>query len=567
MANDVVLGGGTGTWSSSNTEVATVDTNGLVTAKSAGTTTITYTITGGCNGTPTKSKSLEVRANAEITKITIDDVETSTVEFNYGCKTPQLRVYATGYQSFLNPLRYQWYVNDSPIPGAILPIYNVPSATGVGTYYYKVVVTGYCASDERTVIVTINQQPADADLDAQSYYTGPNVAWTPTATSNTATVTLSAFLKNSTAEGAECGDISTARVTFMANGKAIPSATNLPVNFVDPANPSKGGTASAIVQLTIPSGNTYNVEIKVVISGNYTANDTIGTISELLIGKLVPGGAIGGGAKLLNINSSGFVKGALLRRTEATFGVDYTVKGGKIQSPKGTVTMLIPSFNDRFGNYDNGILHWYFVKSNAIASLAITSPTATFTSKANIAEYYPATDTQSSIEGNCVMVVELGDYCTTGKSNILDKVGVTVYRNAGGVWYSNNWVSTKTVMTNIFGGDVSVSGAISSTAAKVAAGDFVQESTVTETGLKVYPSPFSGQLNISLQVPTDSHARLELFDLNGRRVALLYNDDIKGNQYYQFTYIPTMNISQGVMTYRLILNDKVLTGKVIYKSW
>ena len=49
---ELYLGGGTGAWSSDNTAVATVDANGIVTAVSAGTANITYTISDGCNGTP-----------------------------------------------------------------------------------------------------------------------------------------------------------------------------------------------------------------------------------------------------------------------------------------------------------------------------------------------------------------------------------------------------------------------------------------------------------------------------------------------------------------------------------
>lgn len=60
-ANNVVLGVGTGSWSSSNTAVATVNSvTGEVSAIAAGTTNIIYTITGGCNGTQTSSKELIV---------------------------------------------------------------------------------------------------------------------------------------------------------------------------------------------------------------------------------------------------------------------------------------------------------------------------------------------------------------------------------------------------------------------------------------------------------------------------------------------------------------------------
>jgi len=60
-ANDVLLSGGSGAWSSSNTGVATVNaSSGVVTAVAAGTCNIIYTITGGCGGTTSKQQSFTV---------------------------------------------------------------------------------------------------------------------------------------------------------------------------------------------------------------------------------------------------------------------------------------------------------------------------------------------------------------------------------------------------------------------------------------------------------------------------------------------------------------------------
>jgi len=53
LANTVVLGGGTGVWSSSNTGIATVNpVTGDVTGITGGISDIIYTITGGCGGSP-----------------------------------------------------------------------------------------------------------------------------------------------------------------------------------------------------------------------------------------------------------------------------------------------------------------------------------------------------------------------------------------------------------------------------------------------------------------------------------------------------------------------------------
>ena len=61
-ANSVVLSGGIGTWNSSNTAVATVNSAGIVTGISAGTSTINYTITGGCGGTKSAFQSITINA-------------------------------------------------------------------------------------------------------------------------------------------------------------------------------------------------------------------------------------------------------------------------------------------------------------------------------------------------------------------------------------------------------------------------------------------------------------------------------------------------------------------------
>ena len=60
-ANSVVLGGGTGAWSSSNTAIATVDSaTGLVTGVAPGTCNIIYTVTGGCGGTVSALQAVTV---------------------------------------------------------------------------------------------------------------------------------------------------------------------------------------------------------------------------------------------------------------------------------------------------------------------------------------------------------------------------------------------------------------------------------------------------------------------------------------------------------------------------
>lgn len=64
------LSGGTGSWSSSNSDIITISSSGAATAVSAGQANITYTLTGGCGGTINKSLAISVSSGKAITSVT-----------------------------------------------------------------------------------------------------------------------------------------------------------------------------------------------------------------------------------------------------------------------------------------------------------------------------------------------------------------------------------------------------------------------------------------------------------------------------------------------------------------
>jgi len=71
-ANVVVLGGGSGAWSSDNTTIATVTSNGMVTGVAAGNCNIVYTITGGCGGTQSAQQALTINGNSWLGIVSTD---------------------------------------------------------------------------------------------------------------------------------------------------------------------------------------------------------------------------------------------------------------------------------------------------------------------------------------------------------------------------------------------------------------------------------------------------------------------------------------------------------------
>ena len=155
-ANSVVLGGGTGSWSSGDITIATVDpVSGLVTAIAPGTTNITFTINGGCNGTPSAHQSITVSLNTTISS------NPSGYMVCLGGTATQLKVTAAG----AGTLHYQWYSNttNSTLSGS--PVGTdastfTPDVSNAGTTYYYVVVTGDCAAITSTVAaVKVNPIP------------------------------------------------------------------------------------------------------------------------------------------------------------------------------------------------------------------------------------------------------------------------------------------------------------------------------------------------------------------------------------------------------------------------
>jgi IPT/TIG domain-containing protein len=502
--------------------------------------------TNNCGAAMTQPATLTILSPTTITDQRVNGASGTQIEIVYGCSTPVLSVVASGQGS----LTYKWFKNSSnsnsggtQVSTTSSSCYATPAAVSVGIYYYYVEVTGGCGAVKSNVFtLKVSPQKANAQNDGALYYTGPVNAWTPTATSNSATVTLAAFVKNSSEAGAACGDIATARVSFEVKNSlglwsAVPGAQNLSVYYVDPANPAKGGTAAAIVQLNISNNTATQIfDLRVVVSGNYVGDPAYGC-SQVTISRLVPGGAISGGVVLCGNTATGLLRPSAYIPTLLAFGVEYVVKQSKVQNPKGKVTVCVPSFYDLQGNSTAPQLNWYKITCNAIASLAITNPSATFTSKANVAKYNPSTGELTAIEGNCTMVLDLKDIVTTGCSNVQDLVGITVYRNAGGLWYSNNWSTSKTVPGNICGGDLTVTGT-TSTSSTIAFADrapgLAEQSVMVQTfQVKAYPNP------------TSNHFTL---DVEGSSVAdqvIIRVTDIAGNLAYVTSGAPQRNFTFG----------------------
>jgi hypothetical protein len=287
-------------------------------------------------------------------------------------------------------------------------------------------------------------------FEATGFYTGDEFAWTTGPNSSTATVTLAATIKDANSPE---GDVRAAKVTFYfvdgAKLTPISSAQNLPVGLVDITDGTVG-TASAIVQLNIGSNNALSFNIAVGVSGGYTNNPwDAKSIGMVTVAKPITGGFLVGGGTLLNSSfSKGLIAGANGALTGFQFDVKYTKSG---TNPKGKVNMLLRSYYKPDGKLDT-ILHIYSVKSTAISVLSVkNNTTASFSSKANVQDVTNPSN-PIGVDSGTVLKITV----TTGSSPDTAKLGITLQRRAGGLWYSSNWSGTKTVEQQIYSGEISI---------------------------------------------------------------------------------------------------------------
>jgi len=80
--------------------------------------------------------------------------------------------------------------------------------------------------------------------------------------------------------------------------------------------------------------------------------------------------------------------------------------------------------------------------------------------------------------------------------------------------------------------------------------------------VRSYPNPFSEKLNVEFSVPVDSKARLDIFSSNGKKIATLFDGQVKAAELRKVEYNPT-TAANGLVLYRLQTNKGVYYGKAV----
>jgi len=84
-------------------------------------------------------------------------------------------------------------------------------------------------------------------------------------------------------------------------------------------------------------------------------------------------------------------------------------------------------------------------------------------------------------------------------------------------------------------------------------------SDINKVSVKAYPNPYSGQVNFRIIPPVSGDARLEVYDMLGKKLAVIYRGDIEKGVERAFTYtVPAGN--KVAMIYKLTVGSQTVHG-------
>jgi len=86
--------------------------------------------------------------------------------------------------------------------------------------------------------------------------------------------------------------------------------------------------------------------------------------------------------------------------------------------------------------------------------------------------------------------------------------------------------------------------------------------TVKEVQIKAYPNPFSDQVSFRFVSPVKGKAILEIYNIGGQRMAVLFNGMVDAGISKTVQYTQGKADAGGTLIYKLTIGDRVLHGKV-----
>ena len=357
-------------------------------------------------------------------------------------------------------------MNASPIPGRNVGFAIGSQSTSASTGVSGIASLNLIVTQDPALVYTVASSFAGDALyiasgdidpfditqeDARAYYTGSLFSSTACTTCSGAAVTLSVTIRDITAEAGDPafdsfdGDIRKATVTFVnrdAGNAPIVGCSDLPVGLANTGD-MKTGTATCSWNVNIGSADSADFTIGVVLGNYYTRNASTED-SLLTVSKPLGTNFITGGGYVVSQGSAGQTAGAVGLKSNFGFNVKYNSSGKNLQ---GRVNVIVRGADN----------HVYQIKGNSMTSLSANnsnplSRTAVFNGKANITDITNPLNT-ISLGGNMTLQMNVTDRGEPGNS---DSIAITVWDNAGGLWYSSNWNGMRTVEQVLGGGNLLV---------------------------------------------------------------------------------------------------------------
>jgi len=393
--------------------------------------------------------------------------------------------------------------------------------------------TGQMAPGIQTVTAQFNALSSDYNItdpttslkiaqeDANVEYTGQSLQATPSSSSSTATVLLSANIQDM-ADGSR-GDIRNAKVKFVNRDNNSDISGWIPVaNLID-SNDNTLGTVSFPWVVSI-IGNSESFTVGIVVDGYYfrdsSEDDTVITIYKPV------GDFITGGGYIRSNSSSGQYASTSGLKTNFGFNIGYNKKGNKLQ---GHINVLFRRLEN------DGKMHVYQIKSNSTQSLGVdisdaSAKYATFITKTSLMDI---TDPLNiiSISGNLILKVTMTD---RGEPGTYDSIGFDL-SDGGTLLYSSKWVGIKTSELQLSAGNLVVhSGYSTGSTSKSTQSSKVAQDEILDTSFEVIasPNPSDAQFNIKVKtINTIDKISITVFDVNGRMV---HSNVFNSKQLYSF---------------------------------
>ncbi|KAF0236236.1 MAG: hyalin domain-containing, partial [Prolixibacteraceae bacterium] len=154
-------------------------------------------------------------------------------------------------------------------------------------------------------------------------------------------------------------------------------------------------------------------------------------------------------------------------------------------------------------------------------------------------------------------------FILTATDDIPDRFRIKIWHNSTGkIVYDNQIGSPDNAnpSTSIGGGSIVIHNA------KTKSAEISEINSVAEMlNITVYPNPFTDRLRFEFVSPADVNAQIDLFDMNGRLVKTIFEQQVEADQYYEAEFKPETTIS-AFYVYRIILGENVQNGKVIFKK-